>query len=71
MLHVKSPVPPSVAEQTSNPLDCKTEGGFRPEPTLSSYTVVEKSAVQCGKVAEDQKAICQHYESWGESKGLF
>ena len=26
MLHVKSPVPPSVAEQTSNPLDCKTGG---------------------------------------------
>ena len=23
---MKSPVPPSVAEQTSNPLDCKTEG---------------------------------------------
>ena len=26
MLHVKSSVPPSVVEQTSNPLDCKTEG---------------------------------------------
>ena len=70
MLHVKSPVPYSVLQsRLPIPLIAR-QRGF-PAWTNPFLTVVDKSAVQCGKVAQDQKAICQHYESWGESRGWF
>ena len=68
MLHVKSSVPPSVVEQTSNPLDCKTEGvsGLN-QPFLAQqwWTKVQYSVEKWQRTRRQSVSIMRAGESQG------